>query len=95
MALLHILSEEQLPEEGADRYFSDLYRIVCVAEKSALAESESSLVRTTYVVDWEQLVHLLEEYTEFGEDIVEVTPVKSDEATMLRSAATGPTVARA
>jgi len=93
--MLQMLSEETIPEEGVDQYFSNLYRIVCVAEKPAAHEDDAELVRTTYVVDWEQLVHLLEDYDDFGEDIVEVTPVRGDEACSLRRVAASPQLARA
>jgi hypothetical protein len=39
---------------------------------------EGGLVRTTYIVDWEQLVPLLEDYGGFGEDIVEVARVTGE-----------------
>ncbi|HEX6506572.1 MAG TPA: hypothetical protein VF221_02975, partial [Chloroflexota bacterium] len=73
MALLHVLSEEDLAEDNIQQYFRNLYRIVCVGERPASLDYPGGAVRTTYVVDWEQLVHLLEDYTVFGEDIVEVS----------------------
>jgi hypothetical protein len=89
MAILHLLSEEPLGEDSVHEYFEDLYKIVCVAERPASADAQGSLVRSTYVVDWEQLVHLLEDYTLFGEDIVEVRAVSSDEAMVLRGSVQG------
>jgi hypothetical protein len=84
MAMLQLLSEEPLAEECVHEYFEDLYKVVCVAERPASPDRPSSVIRSTYVVDWEQLVHLLEDYTLFGEDIVEVTAVSGDEASVLR-----------
>jgi hypothetical protein len=46
-------------------------------------------------VDWEQLVHLLEDYGGFGEDIVELSRVTGEEARMWRTSGAAPTVARA
>lgn len=75
MALLHLVDEERIGEETIDGYFDVLYRVVCVGEKpvDGRKRGEREAVRSTYIVDWEQLVHLLEEYAVFGEDIVEVT----------------------
>jgi hypothetical protein len=87
MALLQLLSEEEIAEDSIHGYFEDLYRIVCVSERPASLDQPSGLLRTTYVVDWEQLVHLLEDYTYFGEDIVEVSAIRGDEARVI-----GPTV---
>jgi hypothetical protein len=84
MALLHLLTEEPIHEDRMVEYFEDLYRIVCVSERSGSMDQPNALVRTTYLVDWEQLVHLLEDYDGFGEDIVEVIPVTGDEARVLR-----------
>lgn len=84
MALLHLVAEEPIAEDAVDGYFEVLYRIVCVGEKPAGARPESAVVRSTYIVDWEQLVHLLEEYAGFGEDIVEVTALPASEARVLR-----------
>jgi hypothetical protein len=84
MAVLQMLGEEEIADDRVQEYFQDLYRIVCVGEKPSSLDRPGGLVRTTYVVDWEQLVHLLESYTVFGEDIVEVAPISSDEARMLR-----------
>ena len=84
MAILQMLGEEEIADDRIQEYFRDLYRIVCVGEKPSSLDRPGGLVRTTYVVDWEQLVHLLESYTIFGEDIVEVTPISSDEARILR-----------
>jgi hypothetical protein len=96
MALLQLLSEESVPEDSVQQYLEDLYKIVCVAERPASPEAPESLVRSTYVVDWEQLVHLLEDYTLFGEDIVEVTAMSSEEAQALRGSEGGSqTLARA
>jgi hypothetical protein len=96
MALLQLVSEEQIPEDSVEDYFEDLYRIVCVSERPASLDQPGGTVRTTYLVDWEQLVHLLEDYTCFGEDIVEVSAIGGDEARLLRTAVPGPTlVARA
>jgi hypothetical protein len=89
MALLHMLSEEQIAEDRIHEYFENLYRIVCVSERPPSVEDGGALVRTTYIVDWEQLVHLLEDYTLFGEDIVEVTSVRGEEARLLRGALDG------
>lgn len=96
MALLQLLNEEEIGEERLQQYFEDLYRIVCVSERPTSCDGGGELVRTTYIVDWEQLVHLLEDYTVFGEDIVEVARVKSDEAWLWRHClGAGDTVARA
>lgn len=89
MALLQLLSEEAIAEDRVHEYFDDLYRVVCVGERPETAGQTSEAVRSTYVVDWEQLVHLLEDYSVFGEDIVEVTPVCSDEARILRRSLSG------
>lgn len=84
MALLQLLSEEPIHEDNLVEYFEDLYRIVCVSERNGSRDQPCGLVRSTYVVDWEQLVHLLEDYEGFGEDIVEVIPVGGDEARVMR-----------
>lgn len=89
MAILQLLSEEAVCEDSVHDYFEDLYRIVCLAERPSSADSPASLVRSTYVVDWEQLVHLLEDYTFFGEDIVEVRALSGDEAKVLRGSVNG------
>jgi hypothetical protein len=83
MAILHIVAEEDIAEDKVQTYFQHLYRIVCVGERPSSLDYRGGVVRTTYVVDWEQLVHLLEEYTVFAEDIVEVAPLSSDEAKVL------------
>lgn len=83
MALLQLLHEEEIAEDSVHGYFDDLYRLVCVSERPGSLDQPGGLVRTTYIVDWEQLVHLLEDYTVFGEDIVEVSPVKGDEARVM------------
>jgi hypothetical protein len=75
MAVLQMVSEEEIGEDHLEEYLEDLYKIVCVSERPASLDSPAGLVRTTYLVDWEQLVHLLEDYGGFGEDIVEVAPV--------------------
>ncbi|HZU13511.1 MAG TPA: hypothetical protein VFB58_11780 [Chloroflexota bacterium] len=85
MALLRVLAEEEIAEEGAEGYLDNLYRIVCVGERPATRDQPGGLVRTTYVVDWEQLVCLLEEYDLFAEDIVELSVISGDAATLLRS----------
>jgi hypothetical protein len=85
MALLQLVSEERIGEEAISDYFDVLYRIVCVGEKTAPADTLGNVVRSTYIVDWEQLVHLLEDYSGFGEDIVEVTAIKRDEGRLLRT----------
>jgi hypothetical protein len=84
MAILQMLGEEEIAEDRIQEYFRDLYRIVCVGEKPTSLDRPGGMVRTTYVVDWEQLVHLLESYTVFGEDIVEVSPISEEEARMLQ-----------
>lgn len=96
MALLQLLNEEEIGEDNLQQYFDDLYKIVCVSERLDACDGASGPVRTTYIVDWEQLVHLLEDYTVFGEDIVEVARVTSDEAWLWRHClGAGDTVARA
>jgi hypothetical protein len=96
MALLQLLSEEPVAEDSLQDYVEDLYKVVCVAERPASPDAPGSLVRSTYVVDWEQLVHLLEDYTLFGEDIVEVRAMSNEEAQVLRGGVEGSqTLARA
>lgn len=96
MALLQLLSEEEIEDEGVKDYSDVLYRIVCVGERPALDDRPGGFVRSTYVVDWEQLVHLLEDYQYFGEDIVEVSALPSDQARAFRSSVfPGQRVARA
>lgn len=90
MAILQIVSEEQIADEKAHDYFGRLYRVVCVAEKPDSTASSRDVVRTTYVVDWEQLVHLLEGYEGFGEDIVEVKAISREEGRSMRRAFDGP-----
>jgi hypothetical protein len=85
MALLEVLAEEDLGEDNVQQYFHNLYRIVCVGERPASRDYPGGAVRTTYVVDWEQLVHLLEDYTVFGEDIVEVAPLSGEEARVMQA----------
>jgi hypothetical protein len=85
MAILHIVAEEDIGEENVQTYFQRLYRVVCVGERPTSLDYSGGVVRTTYVVDWEQLVHLLEEYSVFGEDIVELAPLSSDEASVMRA----------
>jgi hypothetical protein len=89
MALLQMLSEEQIAEDRIHEYFEDLYKVVCVSERPRSVDQAAAVVRTTYIVDWEQLVHLLEDYTLFGEDIVEVTSIRGEEARLLRGALDG------
>jgi hypothetical protein len=89
MALLQLLAEEEI-EEGAGDYADVLYRIVCVGERPALDDRPAGLIRSTYVVDWEQLVHLLEEYQYFGEDIIEVAALSRDQARAFRGSALAP-----
>jgi hypothetical protein len=83
MALLQLMSEEPIHEEHLTQYFEDFYRVVCVSERVPEGSDPGTVVRTTYLVDWEQLVHLLEDYGRFAEDIVEVAPVRGDEARLL------------
>ena len=89
MAVLQLVYEEDIREEHLQEYFKDLYRIVCVGERPSTLGQNGGPVRSTYVVDWEQLVHLLEDYTVFGEDIVEVQALSPDEARMLFRSAQG------
>lgn len=84
MAVLQLLSEEVIQEENLQGYLEDLYKVVCVSERLGSRDHPGHLVRATYVVDWEQLVHLLEDYSGFGEDIVQVGRVSGDEARVLR-----------
>jgi hypothetical protein len=79
MALLHLLSEEEIAEDRLERYFGQYYRVVCIGARSEPPGDLSQPVRTTYIVDWEQLVHLLEGYEVLDEDIVEVSPVSTEE----------------
>jgi len=95
MSLLQLLGEEEIREDHLEEYFEDLYRIVCVSERLTSEMIGSGLVRSTYIVDWEQLVHLLEDYGGFGEDIVELSRVSGDEARMWRTSRAAPRVARA
>ena len=96
MALLQLLCEENIEDDGARDYADVLYRIVCVGERPALDDRPAGFVRSTYVVDWEQLVHLLEDYHYFGEDIVEVAALPRDQACAFRtSILPGQRVARA
>ena len=87
--MLELLSEEPIGEDRLEDYFGHLYRIVCVGERPGTPEEPGELVRTTYIVDWEQLVHLLEDYRCFGEDIVEVSAVPLDSAPELRASMLG------
>ncbi len=89
MSLLQLLGEEEIREDNLEEYFEDLYRIVCVSERPRSEAATTGLVRTTYIVDWEQLVHLLEDYGGFGEDIVELSRLTGDEARMLRQGSAG------
>lgn len=94
MALLKLVQEEEIAEDGAEGYVRNLYQIVCVAERPQTLDRPAGLVRSTYIVDWEQLVYLLEDYQCFGEDIVEVSSIDGDRATLMRSMLSG-RVARA
>ncbi|GAC1320850.1 MAG: hypothetical protein NVS2B16_15520 [Chloroflexota bacterium] len=85
MSTFELVYEEDIHEDHLEGYFEDTYRVVCVGERPATFGRPSALVRSTYIVDWEQLVHLLEDYTVFGEDIVEVAAVTGDEAKLMRS----------
>ncbi len=89
MAVLQLVTEEEIAEDGAEDYLERMYRMVCVSERPRTADTPSSLVRSTYIVDWEQLVHLLEGYTYFGEDIVELSVLGGDESRLLRAAQRG------
>jgi hypothetical protein len=84
MALLQLLGEEEIGEDPVHGYFDDLYRVVCISERPASRGRAAGVVRSTYIVDWEQLVHLLEDYACFGEDIVEVARISGDEAELVR-----------
>jgi hypothetical protein len=84
MAMLQLIAEEPIGEETVDTYFDVLYRVVCVGEKPMNRSAQTEVVRSTYIVDWEQLVHLLEGYEQFDEDIVEVTAVPLHEARAFR-----------
>ncbi len=92
MAVLHVVAEEDIAEDKVQTYFHRLYRVVCVGERPSSLDYAGGVVRTTYVVDWEQLVHLLEEYTVFGEDIVELAPLSCDEAAVMRAGMKTPLV---
>ena len=85
MPLLEMLGEEEIAEERLEKYFSNLYKVVCVSERPDSTNGQGSPIRTTYIVDWEQLVHLLEDYGGFGEDIVEVAPLAERDAAVIRS----------
>jgi hypothetical protein len=84
MALFQLLQEEEIVEGDLHAYFEELYTIVCISERPASFERPTQLMRTTYVVDWEQLVHLLEDYSGFGEDIVHVARLTGDQARIWR-----------
>lgn len=90
MAILQIVAEEDIAEDNAQSYFQRLYRLVCVGERPTSLDYAGGVVRTTYVVDWEQLVHLLEDYSVFGEDIVEVAPLSADESKIMRAGMKSP-----
>ncbi|HEX8917800.1 MAG TPA: hypothetical protein VF898_04820 [Chloroflexota bacterium] len=85
MSLLEMMGEEVIAEERLEEYFADLYKVTCVSERSGSSERHVAAVRTTYIVDWEQLVHLLEDYGGFGEDIVGVVPVTASESAVMRA----------
>lgn len=96
MALLQLLSEEEIGEDRARDYADVLYRIVCVGERPTIDDRPGGLVRSIYIVDWEQLVHLLEDYSYFGEDLVEVSAMSRDQARAFRSSSlTAQGIARA
>ena len=86
MAVPHLLTEEEIADDRADDYVERLYRVVCVAERPRTADAPGALVRSTYIVDWEQLVHLLEGYSGFGEDMVELSALGGEESRLLRAA---------
>lgn len=81
--MLNLLCEEEIAESHEREYFQELYRVVCIGERSNPLAERRQIVRSTYVVDWEQLVHLLEEYEVFGEDIVEVSAMSHDDPYLL------------
>lgn len=87
--MLQLLTEEEISDDHSEEYVERLYRVVCVSERPSTADMHASLVRTTYVVDWEQLVHLLESYTCFGEDIVELSAYDGEQSHLLRAAYRG------
>lgn len=89
MAVLQLLTEEEIGEDRAEDYLERLYRVVCVSERPRTPDTPGSLVRSTYIVDWEQLVHLLEGYSCFGEDIVELSALGGEESRLLRAAQHG------
>lgn len=95
MSVLQLVGEEEIPEDHLQEYFEDLYRVVCVSERPAGLSTEAGLVRSTYIVDWEQLVHLLEDYECFGEDIVELSRVSGHEARTLDGTFGSSRIARA
>ncbi len=84
MALFQLLQEEEICEGDLNGYFEDLYTIVCVSERPASYTRPAQLIRATYVVDWEQLVHLLEDYSGLSEDIVQVERLTGDQARIWR-----------
>ena len=84
MALFQLLQEEEIAVADLNGYFEDVYTIVCISERPASYEKPAQVVRTTYVVDWEQLVHLLEDYGGLGEDIVQVARLTGDMAHIWR-----------
>lgn len=81
--MLNLLREEEIPESHELEYFQELYRVVCIGDRSHPRAERRQIVRSTYIVDWEQLVHLLEDYEVFGEDIVEVSAVSHDDPHLL------------
>jgi hypothetical protein len=96
MALLQLLAEEEIGEDRVQDFVNVLYRVVCVGERPALDDRPGGLVKSTYVVEWEQLVHLLDDYDRFGEDIVEVSAISGDQARALRpTSLSGGGIARA
>ncbi|MGH2442139.1 MAG: hypothetical protein ACRDFX_03115 [Chloroflexota bacterium] len=88
MALLELLSEESIGHDHVLDYFDTLYKVVCVGERGG-ATNHGESVRSTYVMDWEQLVHLLEDYGGFGEDIVQVTAITGEERHILGPSLSG------
>lgn len=87
--MLQLLTEEKIAEDRLQRYFEGLYRVVCVSERLSSGSDDGNLMKCTYVVDWEQLVHLLETYGDFGEDIVEVAKLSEDESRIWRQMSDG------
>ncbi|GAC1654770.1 MAG: hypothetical protein NVS9B15_15470 [Acidobacteriaceae bacterium] len=91
MSLLELLREEEIAEEHLQQYFRDLYRVVCVSERVPQSPGCASVVRCTYIMDWEQLVHFLEDYEGLTEDVVEVARVADADADAWKVSPFGPT----